>query len=192
MTVRRYKTQAILTGLKTCAKCNQIKPTDEFYSYGYTTNQGKRSIRFDSRCNECARTRRRARYGKVGHIERAYARKYKISNKIRLDGVFAIYCANNREKILASRRSSEAKRRGAVGSAKGRIILQVLNEAKINGGYWDAYDGCIIPAAQVDHIRPISKGGPHEYDNLCVTSKSNNSRKKDRSLLIWLLERTGE
>lgn len=33
---------------------------------------------------------------------------------------------------------------------------------------------------------PLSKGGEHTYANLCVTSRSNNSAKATRQMLIWM------
>jgi hypothetical protein len=40
--------------------------------------------------------------------------------------------------------------------------------------------------ATVDHIQALSKGGAHDYWNMCVTSLANNSQKHARSLPVWL------
>ena len=51
---------------------------------------------------------------------------------------------------------------------------------------------CMAPLSgsiQLDHIHPVSKGGTDTRANLCVTCKSCNAGKKDRSLLIFLLSR---
>jgi 5-methylcytosine-specific restriction endonuclease McrA len=37
----------------------------------------------------------------------------------------------------------------------------------------------------IDHIVPVSRGGGHELDNLCVACKPCNSSKADRLLSEW-------
>jgi 5-methylcytosine-specific restriction endonuclease McrA len=38
----------------------------------------------------------------------------------------------------------------------------------------------------MDHIDPVSKGGAHDIDNAAPACRSCNSRKHDKSLLLWL------
>jgi 5-methylcytosine-specific restriction endonuclease McrA len=44
---------------------------------------------------------------------------------------------------------------------------------------------CAAPAAEVDHVRPLSRGGYEHASNLVPACKSCNSGKKDRLLDEW-------
>lgn len=50
---------------KTCITCKQEKRLGEFYSYPYTTSQGKRSTRWESQCNGCRLEKRKQQYRKL-------------------------------------------------------------------------------------------------------------------------------
>ncbi len=39
---------------KRCITCGEEKLLGEFYAHGYTTGQGKRGTRYESRCKPCA------------------------------------------------------------------------------------------------------------------------------------------
>ncbi|MGW1268155.1 HNH endonuclease [Streptomyces sp. NPDC002491] len=47
-------------------------------------------------------------------------------------------------------------------------------------------------AAEVDHIRPIAKGGVHEWFNLAPACSACNRAKSDRDVSDWLSETAGE
>lgn len=176
--------------MKVCIMCGQQKAPTEFYRYPYTTNQGKRSIRSESRCKPCARARRLARYADRGEHERSVARAYKAKNKSRVDAKARQYRTENAELLRAQRRGYEAKRRVKAGGLERSLTARVLAEYHMGDGlYLDAYSGALISDPTVDHIVPIAKGGKHEYDNLCVTSKANNSSKHTRSMLQWLMSK---
>lgn len=44
---------------------------------------------------------------------------------------------------------------------------------------------CLRPASTMEHILPISKGGSHTIDNVIPCCAECNSKKKDRSMLLW-------
>ena len=111
-----------------------------------------------------------------------------------LDKVRA-YRAENRDKWLRQKRAYEQKRRAGASldsTEAVALIERVLEEARCGLLYLDAYTGDLITEPEVDHIVPLSRGGKHEYENLCVTSGFNNRSKRDRHALVWLLERRRE
>ena len=44
----------------------------------------------------------------------------------------------------------------------------------------------------VDHIEPLAAGGKHVPENLVAACRSCNASKKERPLLLFLLERAAE
>jgi 5-methylcytosine-specific restriction endonuclease McrA len=44
----------------------------------------------------------------------------------------------------------------------------------------------------LDHIVPLAAGGEHVPENLAVACRPCNASKKDRALLLFLLERAGD
>jgi 5-methylcytosine-specific restriction endonuclease McrA len=173
----------LVTAGRTCARCGVTKPPEAFYRYRYKFGE-----RFDSRCKECARARRKQRYAAVGDYERKVGRAYKSRNRDSLN-------RRLREQRAASpdfrlyRRASEAKRRAAAGDATPEDVRRVLEEARFGDRFLDAYTGELIDDPTIDHIVPLSRGGRHDYDNLCVTSRFNNTSKHNQSMLAWLARR---
>lgn len=68
-------------------------------------------------------------------------------------------------------------------------ISLTLDLARVGQGYLDAYSGEIISKPTIDHIVPLASGGGHSYDNLCVTSRFNNTSKHKVPLILWLVRR---
>jgi len=177
----------VLDGKRACISCKAVHPITEFYVYPYTTKQGKRSVRTDSRCKSCARDRRKAHYYENSVASRETAIRYKRKHRGVLNKRVEIYRLANRELVLAQRRASQAKRKAQViATATGADVMQILEEARIGDAYLDAYTGELINDPTIDHIEPLSRGGSHDYWNMCVTSLSNNSTKHARPLLTWL------
>ncbi|MEU3729954.1 HNH endonuclease signature motif containing protein [Streptomyces sp. NPDC033538] len=46
--------------------------------------------------------------------------------------------------------------------------------------------------AEVDHIRPLARGGLHEWFNLAPSCGACNRSKADRDVATWLTESAGE
>ena len=178
----------IKRGIRHCIVCGAEKDLSFFGAYRYKTKQGKPSVRYSSRCRGCESIRRRARYEKKGESERRQARAWKLRTGYDSAEVRRGYAGEMRAAMLLARRASEAKRRAVHGKnpADGTLYIQVMDEAKIGDGWLDAYTGEIIGEPTVDHIVPLSRGGAHDYWNLCVTSKRNNSSKHNKTLLTWL------
>jgi 5-methylcytosine-specific restriction endonuclease McrA len=47
-------------------------------------------------------------------------------------------------------------------------------------------------AAEVDHIRPLARGGVHEWSNLAPACAGCNGAKADRDISDFLSETAGE
>jgi len=123
----------------------------------------------------------------------------------------AAWCAANPEywrqpRILAERRAGSRRwaeanperHRAAAQRAKRRRRARLRGaEVDLSGRterYAEALTGdpcsyCGSPAATIDHIDPIARNGRHAWENLTAACRRCNSRKSDRSLLDFLLQR---
>lgn len=181
-----------MTGIKpfrVCISCKQTKAKADFYCYPYTTKQGKRSVRAESRCKDCTKARRRERNARKISVDLDTYKKYRAANKTELARRLKAYRNANIGKVRAQRIESERRRRIAKSGKKMGLVARVLDEYRVGDKYIDAYSCELIDVPTIDHIVPLSCGGKHEYDNLCVTSLGNNSSKRNRPLLLWLLNR---
>lgn len=174
-----------------CISCKTIKAESEFYRYAYVTGSGRKSTRYESRCADCCRSRRRAAW-RANHAENiAKGRAYKVNNRSAVNAQMRAKRAADVEAYRQAKRVYQMARKHKMAKQpRGHsiaLVRQVLEEARIGDKYLDAYTGDLIDNPEIDHIVPISRGGKHEYDNLCVTSKANNSRKHAQSLLSFFL-----
>lgn len=187
--VKFTKTKARLTGLKTCIICHERLEIAAFSKYAYTTNQGKRSERFSSRCKECESERRMVRHSENRDEDVKRAREWKQRTNYSSTKARAKYSEEAKERLKIQRRASEAKRRIVCGENPrlSETYIRVLGEAKIGNKWLDAYSFELIDDPTIDHIVAVSKGGLHDYWNLCVTSRKNNSSKHTHGMLSWLL-----
>ncbi|MCK8788090.1 HNH endonuclease [Roseomonas sp. NAR14] len=177
---------------KVCIMCGEEKPRAAFYTYPYTTNQGKRSVRLESRCIPCSRSRRKDDYARHGEARRATARRYKDANREAVAAQVREYRTANIDLLRRQRVVSEQKRRAGarISSAESRALIErVLEEARFGDRYLDAYTGELIDKPEIDHIVPLKAGGEHVYENLCVTSGKVNRSKHARPLLLWMASR---
>lgn len=175
---------------KTCIMCGTEKPASDYYAVRYTTKQGKSSVRLEPRCKECARARRKHAHHSNRAAELVKMKVRREKNRDKYLASLNAYRAANRGLILRQRVISEQKRRAAKAGQDDRaMIARVLDEAKIGDKWLDAYTGELIDKPEIDHIVPLTKGGAHSYENLCVTSGFNNRSKNNRSLLVWLATR---
>jgi 5-methylcytosine-specific restriction endonuclease McrA len=88
--------------------------------------------------------------------------------------------AANREHVQAYKR--EAYRRIGTADPETREYVAVIR-----------LDPCVYcggPTDTVDHIRPVSLGGPNHWTNLAPACRPCNSGKKDRRLLSYLLAKS--
>ncbi len=183
------RSHSVKDGMKTCRSCKLSLPASAYYVWGYTTNQGKRSQRIESQCKGCAKAKKAASHAANREANNAASRAYKKNNLASVTARAAAYRSENAARVRATRVASQAKRRASCSMpAKDvrELFARVMDEAFMCGGWMDSYSGRIIQNPTIDHIVPVSRGGKNEYENLCVTSKENNSRKQRAPLLLWL------
>lgn len=178
---------------KVCCCCRLTKPVGEFSQYRYVTCQNRTSVRVSSRCRFCDAARRRERYVTTRTRENAQSRAWKAAHRDHVKAQVRVHREAIRPQVLLSRRASEVKRRLAgynrcVRSVKA-LIVQALELARFGDRYLDAYTGDLIASPVIDHVDPLSRGGRHEAENICVTSREQNSSKSDTPLLLWMLRK---
>ncbi len=181
---------------KRCCTCDQMKPVDDFYHQQYTTNSGKRKTRLKSECKVCGLSRGKETRKRLGreYLNKSL-RRWRANNRDHSTAYHREYRKNNPAKAKLYGAAGYAKRRAAgfVTTSEARAaIAQVLELYRVGDLYLDVYSGELIKNAAVDHIVPLSRGGGPELENLCVTSKHNNSSKSDNSLLIWMIKRANQ
>lgn len=163
---------------KRCIRCGEEKPLSAFYAYGYTTNQGKQSTRYESRCAPCARARR---IGGYGERDRQSSRRWKERNRDHL----ATY---NRERQKdpahrANKARSQRLRKARMRSGQGdtpeirAIYAQAMREQALiqRCPVFDLPE--LGKKLHVDHRIPLAKGGRHEASNLQILPIGINMRK---------------
>jgi hypothetical protein len=151
---------------KPCITCGQRKSDDAFYWYPYITQQGKESVRRESRCIDCAQQRRRDRYAQNSIRDLSTSRDWKARNKDQQ--------AAYRETNKSSYNAYEAKRRAA---QLQRTPLWADFDA-----IQTFYDKASEAGLTVDHVVPLQGvrvSGLHVQNNLCLLSKSENSGKRN-------------
>ena len=150
--------------------CSEEKPLAAFYAYGYTTNQGKRSMRYESRCMPCAKARRRAMHAANRDVEIEVSRKWRKANP---------------EAMMAQRRAYQASEHGKRMKAKHQRIRCARQRAGMSGPEDRLEVKAIYAEAaeleklfgvklHVDHVMPLSKGGKHERRNLQILTARDN------------------
>ncbi len=157
---------------KQCIMCSEDKSLAEFYAYRYTTKQGKRSTRYESRCRPCAKARRRAQHADNRDVEIKVSRKWREANPEAMIAQRRAYQASThgkRVKAKAQRARVARIRSGTPGPEK-KEIMAVYAEAQ----ELEAIFGVKL---HVDHITPLSKGGKHELRNLQIMTARDNLLK---------------
>lgn len=147
----------------------------------YTTNQGKRSKRWNPRCRACSAAKRKAAHEANKEESLQKSRDWKDANRDRI-------AAYNRERqqdpeVRALKAYHQRLRKARTRSGQG-------DDAAVRAVYLYAKEvervvaRCPLFAIpelgyemQVDHIMPLSRGGPHVADNLQVLPKGLNMRK---------------
>jgi hypothetical protein len=162
---------------KPCISCG-VPGTSEFYVYAYTTNQGKRSLRRDSRCKACARARRKARYDANPQRDLKASLAWKRKN--------VALCAAYRKEYFSDEegRAYRAERQQKRESAKKQRTVAWADEEKIAAFYRlaAAFSELYVPH-EVDHMVPLQGklvSGLHTHDNLQVITSFDNRSKKNR------------
>lgn len=157
---------------KHCIICREEKPLAEFYTYAYTTRQGKRSTRYESRCLPCAKSRRRAQHAANRDVEIEVSRKWREANPEAMIAHRRAYQASTHGKRVKAKnqRARGARIRSGTPGHEKKEIMAVYAEAL----ELEAIFGVKL---HVDHITPLSKGGKHELGNLQIMTARDNLLK---------------
>ena len=178
---------------KTCTKCGETKPLDE-----YPPDLRKRDGR-QAQCRACKRI--------AGADWRArnpdHAKTWRAKHPDRVKELFARWCAENAEhkrESDAEWRARNVDHRNAVELAR-RTMYPGLQKAKErNASVIEVFtidelrahllsrgvdpDVCVHcgrePRTDWDHLRPLGRSGPHALDNLVPSCHSCNCRKHDK------------
>jgi len=190
-------------GKKTCAHCQITKSSAEFYK------DKSRKDGLARLCKECVKKDNKKRYKESAEARRAYGRKYREENKEliaekdrlrylekrdiyrewhkqyrlanpeRVAAHKVSWRENNRKRYMELRRKNEGARRARKANATADVLDLELIQDRVDyygGKCWICKVG---PYDHLDHVKPISKGGPHILSNLrpacepCNTSKGN-------------------
>ena len=173
---------------KQCNKCGETKPRGEYYK----APRGKGGLR--AACKKCdAIWRKKYREDHRAKIAE-YNKKWHEINREAVIARHKEYHEANREKVATRKQKyREANREmDAVYYHRRRARLAAaavedFDEQEV----WER-DGrvCVYCGSTedltLDHIVPLSKGGAHSPDNLCIACRSCNSSKGAKRLIGWL------
>jgi 5-methylcytosine-specific restriction endonuclease McrA len=167
--------------LKACIRCGESKALNEFYQCAYTRRDGIRSTRYESRCKDCAKERRKERSRANPGMDADISRKRRQEKP-------DWYPQYNRER----QKLPEVKALKAYHQRlrKARMRAQAGDNAEIREIYAEAMRIEQIVACcpvfdlpelgkkmHVDHIRPLARGGRHVASNLQILPIGINMRK---------------
>lgn len=141
-------------GAKRCSRCGQWLDLAAFYR-NRSTRDG-----LDFACTACRNATSRAWKGQNAEHIAAYLRSYAVENPERI-------------RALGRRRQARKQQALHVPFTVEQLIAKVAywgNRCWLCGGAHEA----------IDHVKPLSKGGPHILANLRPICKSCNSRKHNK------------
>lgn len=158
---------------KPCITCGAKDA--EFYKYEYTTNQGKRSIRRESRCVECARARRRAKHHANPEKGAAESKAWRMKNADHVQAYRREYFSGVEGRAyrcaLQNKRRAAQLQRTPVWADHDKI--EALHRLAA------AFSELYVPH-EVDHIVPLQGdfvSGLHVEYNLQVIPADDNRKK---------------
>ena len=170
--------------MKICSTCKQLKPLTDF-------GKDRRSKDgFRSQCKQCEKKYERNRDPeKKRENSKKYRETHKDKEKTRLQN----WKENNPEKYKAYHTSTKIKKRCKNPKVDSNISLLALfardggickicglpcdyTDYELDGKYFIA--GNLYPS--IDHVKPLSKGGSHTWDNIQLVHKRCNSIKSNK------------
>ena len=172
---------------RSCITCKQVKAPSEFSRYKYTTNQGKPSTRFDSRCKSCNRKRRMIRYNdpEKGATDRATSLKWKHENSSHLREYSKARREDPAHRAMKAKAQRLRKARIRSGSDSRDPAIAEIYQAAMD--LEKKLNDCVICddplelKMHVDHKVPLVLGGQHVAGNLQILSAIENLKKGGKS-----------
>lgn len=197
--VKRRRDELAADGKKACSKCGAIKPFTDF-SASRTAKHGRKSNckachyqadkarlkanpearrawerEYDRRDPEATRARRKKKYDANPEAYRDRSRKYNAAHKAKVNERSKRYGLAHPEVGRELRRRRRARLK-LVSSMPISAELLGLKVAYWGGRCWM----CGEPGSEIDHVKPISKGGPHLLANLRPACRTCNLKKRDK------------
>lgn len=150
---------------KRCTGCGIDKPLSHF-----SARRGRPGPQ--AKCKPCVASYSRSRYASTGY-DAAKARARYHANRVKAVARSAAWAAANPEK----RREYKMRRRVLTGRFA-PIAAEAIREriAYFGGKCWMCGDA----GPTLDHVKPVSKDGPHLLANLRPSCLSCNSAKRDK------------
>jgi 5-methylcytosine-specific restriction endonuclease McrA len=167
--------------LKRCILCGEEKPLGDFSAYAYTTAQGKRSTRYESRCLLCQAERQAQRRARNPEQHEVQIKTWRANNPEHLREYARNRQAdpNHRANKAKSQRLRKARMRSGQGDDE--AIRAIYAEAMRIERIVAACPIFDLPELghkmHVDHRIPLARGGPHEAWNLQILPIGINLRK---------------
>lgn len=161
--------------VKQCSRCGESKPLEEFVAEP-RNRDGRQNM-----CVPCARTYRKAlrtASSTYAAMQRERDLRFRRAHGRRSS---AAATRRYRRSHPEYRRAERARRRGAPMDAETRAFVPVLMQ--------DPCAYCGEPAATLDHIDPLVRGGSSSLENLTAACSPCNASKNASPLLTWLAER---
>lgn len=192
---------------KGCSRCKQILPADAFRP------TPKIKCGLDSSCRSCLAASRRAKrnedieafrawqrayyaknadrcremardyYVKDKEIKNARSKAHYRANRAKYIALAKDYCAKNPERTRQIARAISGRRRSIKRSGVKPALQLAWVKTQKKVCHWCG-KGC-AKRYEIDHITPLSKGGPHELKNLCIACPDCNRRKSARDPIEW-------
>jgi 5-methylcytosine-specific restriction endonuclease McrA len=138
---------------------------------------------YGCRCDECKAFKsedRRQRYGEEPERFREAAKRHREANIDTARAATRRYKSANPEKMAAIENRRRARKLAAYVVPFTPEQLAQRFDYYGNRCYLQLPDICIDEAQHADHVKPLSKGGPHMLANLRPACQPCNSSKKDK------------
>lgn len=120
------------------------------------------------------------------------SRLYYVKNRERALARSKAYAAKNRGRVRCVQAKYRALKRQAAVNLRGikDFVLSVKSKPFATCYYCNSR----TPTDKIhfDHVVPLSKGGPHSVENLCVSCGFCNMSKHDKTVADWMKTRIGQ
>lgn len=160
--------------MKTCCRCNVPKSSDQFHK------DKRRADGLFPQCKECRKAYAKTYYASLPPGASAeYSRKWRAANPGAVTEYSRKWRAANPERAKEISDRYVAKRRARLAE----VEHESVDYAELKEVYSDCYlcGETLYEPIEIDHVVPLSKGGPHVWGNLRPTHRSCNRAKSDHS-----------
>lgn len=167
-----------------CSRCEQIKPADQFPR----SKKSRNGLSYW--CKQCMRERNAERYREEPEFRTRIAeqsKRWRIENDDRNRENSYRWWRSNKEKASAQQREYRRKNPEVARKSSARRRARELGAPYIPytkeqlSQRWAYYGGkcwmCGAEATEIDHVKPLAKGGPEMLANLRPACRSCNASK---------------